>query len=92
MTYNGKEGEVLFDNDMVLHDMVQKYYIIHKDIINRSLPPTDVFYIGRFKDDYNITINAEEFEELADYALNEFLTDLPMQIYSDFASGRIREL
>ncbi|HEX2868703.1 MAG TPA: hypothetical protein VHO03_16805 [Ignavibacteriales bacterium] len=91
MIYEGKE-HVLFEEDVILNDLVTKFYIIEDEITRKRMPRGPKTYIQMFKDRYKVELSEEEFTELKDYALNEYITDIPSQIQVDFQSGRITRL
>ena len=91
MIYQGNE-EILFESDEALMSLVQYYYILLDEITRKREPPLPSTFIKQFKDRYHVTLSDEEYFELKDYAENEFRNDLPAQIKSDFATGRIKEL
>jgi hypothetical protein len=79
MIYEGKE-EVLFERDVVLVDMVSKYFVIKKIIEENRYPSHSQKYIELFKSMYQIELGNDEMEELKDFAENDF---------NDFMNARI---
>ncbi|MGE5682831.1 MAG: hypothetical protein ACM34K_18345 [Bacillota bacterium] len=92
MTYEGKKELVLFEDDRILQDLVQKYYILLDEVTRKRLPPGESMFMKMFSDRYKIILDEEEFVELKDYAENEFTSEIPLQIQSDFESGRITKI
>lgn len=73
MKYNG-EDETLFENEVILEDIVQKYFVIRSMLQQKIIkkPPTDGTYLEAFSSLYKVELDAEEIIEIRSFAESEY--------------------
>jgi len=79
--------ERVFEDDILTNDIVNKYYIIKKEIEASKLPPTEKRYIAMLQENYQIEMSVEEFQEVQDYAENDYPYISTDRVYGEMASG-----